>query len=336
MTVDFNLDAAQRQILASVQDVLADQFSLARFRIARGGDHDRSALAEVAALGWFGLGVPEEAGGAGLPLVDEMILFRELGRHLATPSILAASLGVHVALALGNASLATDIMGGRARVCLANALTGRAVGRVRLAIYDGADADYLLFWDAASFSLLPFHCVGESQRGRCLDRTVSLMHADVVSDGASTLTAAAAQALRIRADLLVSAQLLGLAEAALDVAVDYAKLRRQFGQAIGSFQAIKHRCADMKVRVKPLAALVTMAGLAVQEGHRDAALQVASARLLAARYAIENASAGIQIHGAMGFTAECDAHLFLLRSHMLEHIGGTITEREAEIASLPA
>jgi alkylation response protein AidB-like acyl-CoA dehydrogenase len=91
----------------------------------------------------------------------------------------------------------------------------------------------------------------------------------------------------------------------------------------------------MKVRARVLSSLVTMAALSEREGRDDAALQVSAARLLAARYAIENAAAGIQIHGAMGFAAECDAHLFLLRAHLYENIGSTATERELEMASLP-
>src|SRR5262249_29947122 len=128
---------------------------------------------------------------------------------------------------------------------------------------------------------------------------------------------------------------LGAAEAALALAVDYAKLRQQFGQPIGAFQAIKHRCADMKLRTKLLGALVLMAALSEREGRSDAAAQIAAARLLAARYALDNAAAGIQIHGAMGFTAECDAHLFLLRAHLIENVGSTAREREVEMAAMP-
>jgi alkylation response protein AidB-like acyl-CoA dehydrogenase len=337
VTVDLNLGAEQRQIIASVKDVLVDRFPLSRFRGERGGDRDKEALAQVAALGWLGLGIEEQLGGAGFTLVDDVLLFRELGRHLVTPAVMAGSLCAHLALALGNTGLAADIMKGALRLSLANALRGDEKGRPTptYAIYDGADADYLLFWDATEFTCVPASQVIAPQPGRCIDRTISLRRASVAATSNLTLRDDAARKLRRRADLLIAAQLLGMAEGALDLSVEYAKLRRQFGQPIGSFQAIKHRCADMKVRVKVLAALVLMAALAEQEGHRDAALQVAAARLLASRYALENAAAGIQIHGAMGFSAECDAHLFLLRAHLLENVGSTAAEREVEMASLP-
>jgi alkylation response protein AidB-like acyl-CoA dehydrogenase len=337
VTVDLNLGAEQRQIIASVKDVLADRFPLSRFRDARGGDHDKDALAQVAELGWLGLGIEEQFGGAGFALVDDVLLFRELGHHLVTPAVMAGSLGAHLALACGNTGLAADIASGAVRLSLANALRGDEGDRptTTYVIYDGADADYLLSWDATEFACFPASQLIVPQPGRCIDRTVSLRRASGVATGNLTLTDDAARKLRRRADLLIAAQLLGMTEGALDLSVEYAKLRRQFGQPIGSFQAIKHRCADMKVRAKVLASLVLMAALAEQGGHPDAALQIAAARLLASRYAIENAGAGIQIHGAMGFSAECDAHLFLLRAHLLENVGSTAAEREVEMASLP-
>ncbi len=113
-----------------------------------------------------------------------------------------------------------------------------------------------------------------------------------------------------------------MAEAARDLAVDYAKTREQFGRPIGSFQAIKHRCADMAITARALRAQLGMATLALHGGWPDAGLQVDTCRLLAARTALANAAACIQIHGGMGFTAECDAHLYLLRAHLYEHLGG--------------
>ena len=165
MSVDLNLTGEQRQIIASVQDVLADRFPLARFRNTKGGDCDRARLAEAADLGWFGLGVAERHGGAGFGLVEEVLLFRELGRHLVTPSVLAGVLGVHWALAQGDAGLAADIMAGRVILALATPL------REGCALLDSAGADRLLLWDGAQFACLPLQ---QAEAGKCIDRTVSL------------------------------------------------------------------------------------------------------------------------------------------------------------------
>lgn len=329
MSVDLNLSGEQRQIVASVQHVLADRFPLSRFRNTRGGDCDRAMLAEVAALGWFGLGVDERQGGAGFGLVEEVLLFRELGRNLVTPSVLAGVLGVHLALALGQTGLAAGIMSGRVHSALTTPLQG-----ANHAALDSAGADGLLVWENSRFAWAPADGLNAAESGKCIDRTISLRRIALAGKAAFALEGDAASALWRRADLLVSAQLLGMAEQALDAAVDYAKLRQQFGQPIGAFQAIKHRCADMKMRVKVLGSLVPMAALAEQDGQPDAPHQVAAARMLATRYAVENGAAGIQIHGAMGFTAECDAHLFLLRAHLLENLGSTARARDIAFASM--
>jgi hypothetical protein len=221
------------------------------------------------------------------------------------------------------------------KLCLANRLLPAADGAAVHALLDSAGADCCLHWDARQIACVPIAGLASPQPARCVDRTISLVRVARIEAGCISLAGGPAQTLRRRAELLLAAQLLGLAEGALDVAADYAKLRHQFGQPIGSFQAIKHRCADMKVRVQVLGALVLMAALSEHEGRSDAAAQIAAARLLASRYALENAAAGIQIHGAMGFTAECDAHLFLLRAHLLENLGSAAAEREVEMASLP-
>jgi alkylation response protein AidB-like acyl-CoA dehydrogenase len=336
MTISLDLSVDQRQIVESVDAVLADKFPLARFRQARGGDHDAAMLPELAALGWLGLGVAENHGGAGLGPVEEVLLYRGLGRNLVSPSVLAGTLAVHLALAVGNTGLADDLMAGKARACLAGALRGptRDGAAATLALHDARDADSCVFWNASRIACVPLAQLGAPQPAHGMDRTVALQRATLATAGNLTLAGDAGAWLRRRADLLVAAQLLGIAEAALDLAVEYAKLRQQFGQPIGAFQAIKHRCADMKLRTKTLNALVVMAALAEQAGTGDAAVQVAAARLLASRTALDNAAAGIQIHGAMGFTAECDAHLFLLRAHLLENLGSTATEREVAMALL--
>jgi alkylation response protein AidB-like acyl-CoA dehydrogenase len=317
MSIDFELGPNERQIVASVQDVLTD-------RVRAGADGD--AVTQAAALGWLGLAIPEELGGAGFSLLEEVLLHRELGRHLMSPALLAGALAVHAALALDQPDLARRLMSGEARACLAQPLRGDHI------LYDAAASDWLLVWGAQEITCLPMHQATSIQPGRGIDRSVTLHRAVLAPPNQSAPTGAE---LRRRGELLVAAQLLGIAEAALDLAVDYAKLREQFGQPIGAFQAIKHRCADMAVRVRTLRPLVLMAALAERGGHADAAELIASARLLASRHALDNAAAGIQIHGAMGFTAECDAHRFLLRAHLLDTLGSTPAEREAALAVLP-
>jgi alkylation response protein AidB-like acyl-CoA dehydrogenase len=127
-----------------------------------------------------------------------------------------------------------------------------------------------------------------------------------------------------QADLLACAYLTGIAEAALAMAVEYAKTRRQFDQPIGAFQSIKHACADMAVRAEAARAQTYYAAMAVVTDAAGCGNEVAAARLITRRAAIENAKVNIQIHGAMGFTEESEAHLFLKRAHALAALGSSL------------
>ena len=102
------------------------------------------------------------------------------------------------------------------------------------------------------------------------------------------------------------------------MAVDYAKLREQFGRPIGAFQATKHRCADMAVRAEAAWCQTVLAALAAARGQTDAGFHAAAASIVAARAAIDNAEQNVQLHGGIGYTMECDAHLYLKRAHLLE------------------
>jgi alkylation response protein AidB-like acyl-CoA dehydrogenase len=127
------------------------------------------------------------------------------------------------------------------------------------------------------------------------------------------------------ADLLVSAQLLGIAKACLDLAVAYARVRHQFGKPIGSFQAIKHHCANMAISAELLSAQLDMAAIALRDGRDDAGFQVAALRLLAPQAALDNARLCIQVHGGIGFSAEAEPHRYLKQAHVLRQLGGGTT-----------
>jgi len=119
------------------------------------------------------------------------------------------------------------------------------------------------------------------------------------------------------ASVLVAAMLSGICEATRDQSAAYAKVRVQFGVPIGSFQAVKHRCADEAVRAEAATQIVTLAALAVRDGRPDADLLWAAARSVTADHAMRNAADNIQNLGGIGYTAEHDAHLFLKRAQVL-------------------
>ena len=124
-----------------------------------------------------------------------------------------------------------------------------------------------------------------------------------------------------------------LAERTVEMSVEYAKVRRQFGKPIGVFQAIKHRCADMAVRAEVARSVATYAAVALAESEPDAARHAGAAKALAGGAALANATDNIQNHGGMGYTWESDAHLYLKRARVLEHVCGSRMAHLDAIAS---
>jgi alkylation response protein AidB-like acyl-CoA dehydrogenase len=282
----------------------------------------------TAAMGWFGLSLPETAGGAELSVVEEALLFREFGRALAPPAFLAATLGAKIAAQANDMACAEAIASGNAKVALA--LPAERDGE--LFLLDSADADYILRVDEAHASL---HSTQQIERGeicKSFDETVAVHRARVHGDG----VVAVGPDLYHRALVLTAASLAGICSAVQDMAVEYAKIREQFGQAIGNFQAIKHRCADMAVRSEAASAQVSFAAIAMRDDRADSAFQVISAKLVASTYAITSAQENIQIHGAIGTTAELPAHLFLKRAHLLDLCFGPGREQKLRLMMCPS
>jgi alkylation response protein AidB-like acyl-CoA dehydrogenase len=135
--------------------------------------------------------------------------------------------------------------------------------------------------------------------------------------------------------LIDAAALAGIAQAALDMAVDYAKLREQFGRPIGSFQAIKHHCATMAIAARGAADAASFAAVAFDSERADTPHRIESALLFAAAGAIDNAGTNIQVHGGIGFSAEAEPHLLLKRAQLLAALAGgaeAMAERVAAAA----
>lgn len=332
--IDLNLSDDQKQILGAVRAMLAAGFPVERLR------HDREAaddLAPIIEFGGFAMSLPEAAGGAGLSVVEDVLLHSELGRHLISPSALATSVAVRHAYDTGRAELAAGIAGGSTRVCLCNwlgehvdAFANHSTHSGNLHLYDVDGADLAIVLGPDGLAMLDFSSISHTSVAST-DRSVSLSVAAVDSKPAF-LGERDSSALRL-ARLLISAQLLGISEAVRDLSVEYAKVRTQFGQPIGSFQAVKHRCANMAINSEVLSAQLDFAALAERGSWPDASAQLGACWLLACRYALENCRGAIQVHGGIGFTAECDAHLYLLRAQLYENLGGTNAQRQAKVLS---
>ena len=235
MIVDLTPTEDQALIAESLGSLLADTLPVERLREGdrHRGAAERAAWPQLVELGLFGLGLPEDKGGIGYGLAEEVLAARALGRHLASPAVLAQMAAPHLA---SDAATRTALGTGEARAAFALDL-----GDGGVQLFDAEHATHLLFV-SDGVQLLPRSAFGAAEGLDGLDETVSLAHA------AAPEAAPARGEEADRLSLLLAAYLVGVASAATDMAVEYAKTREQFGQAIGGFQAIKHMCADMAVR----------------------------------------------------------------------------------------
>lgn len=306
MTFSLTQTEDQRQILEAAQTLLEEHYPLSRLRDHLGSD-DLTYLVE---FGAFALALPEQSGGTGFTLVEEALLHVQLGRHLVSLTALAAPIAARIADETGRAETLADILKGTATVASAVACEGGVL------LLDGDDAEFAVLRTDGNVHMIDL--AGLERQSELTMGQGRPIHKVILSDHPSNALASTDTARTEQ--ILIAAQLLGIAEATRDLAVEYAKVREQFGRPIGSFQAIKHQCANMAIGAERLSALLDMAAIAVHERHEGADFQVAALSRIAPDIALENARICIQIHGGFGFSAEADAHLFLKQAHALAQL----------------
>lgn len=266
----------------------------------------RDALGE---LGWFALALPEALGGSGLSAVEQAVFFREMGRQCAPIDILTQSLAAHVP---DDAALRGEILAGGRTVTLA------VLDNDQLRLIGAPDASLALLADAAGASLLDLDdVVIEARPG--LDPATSLR---VAASRGTVVARREAPQIWDLGQLGAAAMLVGVAEAALELIVEYAKVRETFGKKIGAHQAVRHPCADMAVRVEAARSQLWFAAAALKGARSDARAHLAAAKHLANEAAVTNADVNIQLHGGIGVTDEHHAHLLLKRALLLSRLFG--------------
>jgi len=340
--VDLRISAEQDAIISSTSDFLAAEMPLSelRQRASSPASFDRRQWARGAGLGWFSLGLSEADGGAGGTLADEALVFREIGRALAPGPFMATVIGARLAARSGHTELLHGIVDGSTVIGLAQAATGATVtvGSSVAGTFDLVDAagtDLVLVAGDGHLALVDTTAFGEPSPAECLDPFVRLARAEVPSVPARCWAPAEDGDVADRASLLVSAMQVGIAEATCAMAVAYAVDRVQFGRPIGANQAIKHRCADMAVRVEAARWQLLFAALCCEDRRVDAPLQVAAARAIADDAAVTNAHDNIQVHGGIGYTYEHDANLYMRRANVLARLLGHPQGTLTRLAHLP-
>ncbi|MFP6850480.1 MAG: acyl-CoA dehydrogenase family protein [Pseudomonas sp.] len=330
----------QIEIVDTLRAFLSEQVPVARFRppSPQIGNGDAMYWPQLAELGFLGVAISEEFGGIGLGAPEEMLVHREFGRYLVSPAVLGLTLGAQLAAACGAAEVVEQLLSGTTAVGLATARGQVHIGAESSGdfhLIDGLDAAWLLCCTEQGVALFKREQFSDNEQLVGMDNVLTLERATLRSAAPMLWLDGQESTLYQRALLLAAAYAQGMAEATRDMAVEYAKVREQFNKPIGSFQAIKHICADMAIRAESALCQVTMAALIMAEDKPGADYHVASAKLVATKAALENAAQNIQVHGAFGFTSEADAHLFLKRSHVLDQFAGDQRRQRQRLIEMP-
>ncbi len=312
------------QFAAAVHDLLggADVPAAAR-RWADGDLAPGLALwRRLAALGVSALAVPEKWGGLGASPLDLVVACEELGHH-ALPGPVAESLAAVPALLGGLAETAEWLAGLAAGDLIA---TLAMPPRLPFAADAGAAGLVLLAQDGAVYRAR----LGATHRSVDPARSLSEAHGGEVL--ARNAAGAAARALDLGA-LACSAQLLGAGRALLEASVRHASVRAQFGRPVGAFQAVKHKLADVAIGLEFARPLLDAAATALGDDAATAGRDVSAAKVACADAAYRAARAALQVHGAIGYTAEHDLSLWLSKVRALVPAWGSQAEHRARVVA---
>jgi alkylation response protein AidB-like acyl-CoA dehydrogenase len=340
----FDLTDEQQAIKSTAHDFLASRFKSERLREIAASDDgtDAAGWREMAELGWTGLAVPEDWGGQGLGIVELAVLFEEMGYALA-PSPLFSSTIAGLALTLcGSDDLrerylrplaAGELRGTPALWDAGSPVTpggftmeakadgdGVVLDGEKVLVPDAAGADFFLVATADGRR----HLVEREADGVSVSAEPSIdptrRFSSVRFEGVSVAAADSLPAegtdyypVFFRLCVALAAESTGIAQRTMEMAVEYAKDRRQFGRPIGAYQAVSHRCAQMLLETENARSAVYGAAWAADAEPESLPLAASMAKAYASDAGWRVPDASIQVHGGIGFTWEHDLHFFLKR-----------------------
>jgi alkylation response protein AidB-like acyl-CoA dehydrogenase len=332
----FNFSEEQRLFRQGLSDMLAKECTAERIRGLWDTETGRSPelWAAFAGMGLTGLMVDDRAGGLGMNEVDFVLLLEETGRvAVAEPLV---DTGFVAARLIEESEDAATMAEWLPRIASGDAIV--AVGHdVNTSIADAHVADLVLVCKENALYAIDGKSVGRVRQasvdpGRrlfTLDRAPE--SGELIAEGfvARQATAAALD----RGALGVAAQQLGIGQRLIEMGVEYAKEREQFGKPIGSFQAVKHMLASVQVRVEFARPVVYRAAFSVAHGLPTRATDVSQAKAAASEAALLAVKTALQVHGAIGYTSELDLHMWMKRAWSLEAAWGTSAWHRARVAS---
>jgi alkylation response protein AidB-like acyl-CoA dehydrogenase len=325
--MDFDLSEDQVALRDGARDLLdrlADP-SRVRRHTASGAGYDRDLWHAMVEQGWLVIELPEASGGVGLGAVELAVLVEELGRHAAPAPLVPQVLAIDAFARAGEARWVERLSAGEALACV--------VWRSDHPVPYAPSADVaVVLGDDAVFAV---ELGSRPPREPAMDVTRELGWLSV-GDGERVELGGRDAAARLldRGATFTAADLLGSAARALEMAVEHAKERVQFDRPIGSFQAVKHRCADMLVDVEGMRSTVYWAAWCIGAADRDASVAASTAKTWCADASKRVMGSALQVHGGIGFTWEHDLHFFMKRAQLDQLWFGDAGFHRARLASL--
>ena len=350
--MEFGLSESQQMLRDNARKFFAGECPMEEVRRLMETDtaYDEALWAKMAEQGYLGIIFPEEYGGVGLGKVELILLMEETGRALlpgpffSTVALAGAALDATATPEQKKRYLA-PICGGEARSTLAileeaaswnvadlrmTSANGELTGE-KLFVPDAKVANFMIVAAQDGVFVVDAKALGiDVEPMDAMDPTRKVYSVRFNHTPAEKLGNAGglARSLDIAAAALV-AEMVGGMQRTLDITVEYAKMRKQFGKPIGMFQAVQHQCADMYVETESARSAVYYAAWALEENVPDAAVAVSIAKMYASDAGRTVGNRGIQVHGGMGFTWENDLHLYYRRAKASETtLGDSVWHRE--------
>jgi len=326
--VDFELSDDQQALRSAATDLLAGRSSLAVARSAteRGGTPDTELWSAMVEQGWCGLAVPEALGGVGLGWVEATVVLEQVGTRVSPAPILSQMVALEF---VADTPWGPRLLDGSSVAAVAWRMEEPCVYAPISDVVVVPEDDRLVAIDLDG-------CRPPAEPAMDLTRQLGwLRSADLV--GAPRLDLGGLDVVERYgqvAAVAYAAELLGLAQRTLDLSVAYAGERVQFGRPIGSFQAVKHRCADMLVDVEGMRSAVYWAAWCVAVGDPDAAVAASVAKCWCSDAGSRVMASALQVHGGIGFTWDHDLHFYLKRAHLDGLSFGDATFHRVRLAEL--
>jgi alkylation response protein AidB-like acyl-CoA dehydrogenase len=327
--MDFGFNDEQQEIQRTAREFLSARFPAEKVReLAESRTYDDALWREICGLGWPGIAIDEAHGGQGLGMVELVILCEELGYACApTPFLSNAAAGL-IVRAAGTGEQHEGWLPG---IASGEARGAAAFTPDEAAIVPDAEGAAVIVLPQGDGAALVQGSDAQVEPLELIDTTRS--YARVSAASGDTLPADLDVGLD-RVAVAVAAELTGTAQRAMEMAVDYAKEREQFGRPIGSYQAVSHRCAQMLLDTEEARSLTYYAAWAADAEPESLPLAASMAKARASDAAWRVTASALQVLGGIGFTWEHDLHFLLKRAKVTGELVGTTRQHRERVADL--